>query len=176
MFMDLSVRKNNTLRSRGADRVEGPLTTTETNRQQTLFIKQAQRNDGCNEDRTALNLKSNEMGVLMCHGQVQGELPIYMPDSAMLAQKIVEEAHVLTLHGGISLTMTQVCKKYWIQRLRRLVRKMRRKCHGCKRFTVMAYPTPTTIKSSAYTTRGLYAIERKGDKPAKHTYYCMLAA
>ena len=57
--------------------------------------------------RTTLNLKPNEMEVLVCHGQVQDELPIYVPDSTLLAQKIVEEAHVLTLHGGISLTMTQ---------------------------------------------------------------------
>ena len=97
------------------------------NGQQTLFIKQAQRNDGCDEDRTALNLKPNEMGVLVCHGQVQGELPIYVPDSATLAQKIIEEAHMLTLHGGIGLTMTQVWKRYWIPRLRRLNRKMRKK-------------------------------------------------
>ena len=119
--------ENNALRSCGADRVEGPLTTKETNGQRTLFIKQAQRNDGCDEDRTALNLKPNEMGVLVCHGQVQGELPIYMPDSATLAQKIIEEAHMLTLHGGIGLTMTQVWKRYWIPRLRRLNRKMRKK-------------------------------------------------
>ena len=147
--------ENNALRSPGADRVEGPLTTTETNRQRTLFIKQAQRNDGCDEDRTALNLKPNEMGVLVCHGRVQGELPIYVPDSAMLAQKIVEEAHMLTLHGGIGLTMTQVRKRYWIPRLRRLVRKMRRKCHGCKRFTVTAYPTPTTSKLPTTRTQGI---------------------
>ena len=100
--------ENNALRSLGADRVEGPLTTTETNRQRTLFIKQAQGNDGYDEDRAALNLKPNEMGVLVCHGRVQGELLIYVPDSAMLAQKIVEEAHMLTLHRGIGLTMTQV--------------------------------------------------------------------
>ena len=147
--------ENNALRSPGADRVEGPLTTTETNRQRTLFIKQAQRNDGCEEDRTALNLKPNEMGVLVCHGRVQGELPIYVPDSAMLAQKIVEEAHMLTLHGGIGLTMTQVRKRYWIPRLRRLVRKIRRKCHGCKRFTVTAYPTPTTSKLPTTRTQGI---------------------
>ena len=147
--------ENNALRSRGADRVEGPLTTTETNRQRTLFIKQAQRNDGCDEDRTALNLKPNEMGVLVCHGRVQGELPIYVPDSAMLAQKIVEEAHMLTLHGGIGLTMTQVRKRYWIPRLRRLVRKMGRKCHGCQRFTVTAYPTPTTSKLPTTRTQGI---------------------
>ena len=147
--------ENNALRSLGADRVEGPLTTTETYRQRTPFIKQAQRNDGCDEDRTALNLKPNEMGVLVCHGRVQGELPIYVPDSAMLAQKIVEEAHMLTLHGGIGLTMTQVRKRYWIPRLRRLVRKMRRKCHGCKRFTVTAYPTPTTSKLPTTRTQGI---------------------
>ena len=95
------------------------------------------------------------MGVLVCHGRVQGELPIYVPDSAMLAQKIVEEAHMLTLHGGIGLTMTQVRKRYWIPRLRRLVRKMRRKCHGCKRFTVTAYPTPTTSKLPTTRTQGI---------------------
>ena len=147
--------ENNALRSRGADRVEVPLSTTETNRHRTLFSKQAQRNDGCGEDRTVLNLKPNEMGVLVCHGRVQGELPIYVPYSAMLAQKIVEEANMLTLHYGIGLTMTQVRKRYWIPRLRRLVTKMRRKCHGCKRFTVTAYPTSTTSKLPTTRPQGI---------------------
>ena len=103
-----------------------------------------------------LSNKSKEMTVVTRIGPgCQGELPIYVPNSAMLAQKIVEEAHMLTLRGGIGLTMTQVCKRYWIPRLRRIVRKMRRKCHGCKRFTVTAYPTPTTSKLPTTRTQGI---------------------
>lgn len=87
---------NNALQCHGADRIEGPLTTRKTNHQRTLFIKRAQESNGCDGDRTALNLKPN---VLMCHGRVQGGLPIYVPESTTLTQRIVEKAHMLTLHG-----------------------------------------------------------------------------
>lgn len=56
---------NNALRCHGADRVEGPLTTRKTNQHRTLFIKRAHESDGCDGDRTALNLKPN---VLVCYG------------------------------------------------------------------------------------------------------------
>ena len=135
---------NNALRSRGTVRTEGPLTTTETECQRILFIRHAQESCTCEEDRISLNLKPNETNLLECRGRIQGEYPIYVPDSHILAQKIVEEAHRLTLHGGIGMTMTEVRRRYWIPRLRRLVRKIRNQCYGCKRFRLSAYAKPTT--------------------------------
>ena len=77
-----------------------------------------------------------------CRGRIQGEYPTYLPDTHQFTHKVVEEAHLVTLHGGVGLTMTKVRSRYWVPRLRRLVRKVRKSCHGCKRFTATAYATP----------------------------------
>ena len=37
-------------------------------------------------------------------------------DPALLAAKIVQRAHVTTLHGGVGLTMARVREKFWIPR------------------------------------------------------------
>ena len=125
-----------------AERIAGPLTTTETNRQRLFWTKQAQQNCDLQADRVALNLQPNEDGVLVCRGRIQGEHPIYLPDAHIFSQRVVEESHLLTLHGGVGMTMTKVRSKYWIPRLRRLVRKVRKNCYGCKRFMTSAYAAP----------------------------------
>ena len=50
--------------------------------------------------------------------------------------------HLATLHGGIGLTMAKVRELYWVPRLRRLVKKVRGKCWGCKRFRTKAFQSP----------------------------------
>lgn len=60
----------------------------------------------------------------------------------MLGPRLVEEAHQETLHGGVGLTMAKVRTRYWIPKLRQLVKKVRKSCHGCKRFQASAYAAP----------------------------------
>ena len=52
-----------------------------------------------------------------CRGRIQGDYPIYIPKDSLLAKKIVQEAHIRTLHGGVSLTMGEAIKNYWIPKL-----------------------------------------------------------
>ena len=112
---------NNSLPSRGNPKKSGPLTTEETERQRLFWAKHAQENCNLEEDRVLLNLQPNEEGVLECWGRVQGEYPVYLPDTHLFSRRVVEEAHLQTLHGGTGWTMTKVRSKYWIPRLRRLV-------------------------------------------------------
>ena len=51
-------------------------------------------------------------------------------------------AHQSTLHGGVGLTLTKVCEHYWVPRLRRLAKKVIKKCNGCKRFQAVALKRP----------------------------------
>lgn len=53
--------------------------------------------------------------------------------------KIVQRAHVTTLHGGVGLTMARVREKFWIPRLQKLTKRVARKCSGCKRFQAVAF-------------------------------------
>ena len=103
------------------------------------------------EDRSRLNLRPTG-GILKCHGRIQGDLPIYLPDNDLYTEKLVEQSHNETLHGGVSLTMTKVREIYWIPRLRRLAKRVLKRCFGCRRF--QAIPSkPTTQKITERSNR-----------------------
>ena len=144
---------HNSLRSRGTQHISGPLTTDETDRQRRFWAKQVQDSCDIGEDRVALNLQPNQEGLLECRGQVQGEYPIYLPDTHLFSLHVVEDAHRQTLHGGVGLTMAKVRGRYWIPRLRRLV-KVRGSCHGCKRFQALACAAPPPADLRTTRTQG----------------------
>ncbi|KAK3713875.1 hypothetical protein QZH41_000066 [Actinostola sp. cb2023] len=51
--------------------------------------------------------------------------------------------------------MTKVRSKYWIPRLRRLVKRVRGNCHGCKRYQAMAYAAPPPANLPTTRTQGV---------------------
>ena len=59
-------------------------------------------------------------------------------------------AHIQVLRGAVGLTMAKIREKYWIPRLRSLIKRAIRSCHGCKRFraTALANPPPGKLPSS----------------------------
>ena len=129
-----------------SERRTGPLTTEELTKQRRFLEKRAQRegmNSGSYEnDRLQLNLQLNDQQLLECRGRIQGVYPVYLPDTAVYTEKFVEEAHEATLHGGTQLTMTKVRERHWVPRLRRLVKKIVKKCPRCKRFQATALTVP----------------------------------
>ena len=94
------------------------------------------------EDKLQLNLQLNTDGVWVCCGRIQGEYPLYSPDSSLLTTKLVQRAHVCTLHGGVRLVMAKIREMYWIPRLRRLTEKVISDCWGCKKFRAVPAPPP----------------------------------
>ena len=106
-------------------RIVGPLTTEEIQKQTTFWIKrsqqQAKSSQKFEEDRLQLNMQGNQEGILECKGRIQGHYPIFLPDSSPFTSKLVHRSHVDTLHGGVALTMTKVRELYWVPRLRALV-------------------------------------------------------
>ena len=70
-----------------------PLTTEELNPVRSWWIKQVQRSGDIEKDREQLNLQENTEGILVCRGRIQGEFPIYLPDTHHFTEKLVEEAH-----------------------------------------------------------------------------------
>ena len=124
-------------------KLQGPLKTNEIERQKLLWVKRAQSGEINEAERLTLNLQRDERGVLVCRGRIQGSYPIFVPDTHSLALKIVEQAHLRTLHGGVGMTMSYVREEYWIPRLRRLARKIIKNCYGCRRFQAKALEQPT---------------------------------
>lgn len=91
------------------------------------------------EEQLQLNRQPNPDSVLECQGQIQGYYPVYLPDSQLYTKKLVEHAHLSTLHGGVNLTMAKIQEHYWVLRLRKLVKRITRACQGCRRFQAQAY-------------------------------------
>jgi hypothetical protein len=97
-------------------RVKGPLTTAELDKQRNFWIRRAQSNCDIEEDRMRLNLQINGEGLLECRGRIQGQYPLYLPDTHPFTAKVVEDSHVRTLHGGVGMTMARVRESYWVPR------------------------------------------------------------
>ena len=103
---------NSLHRNRRTERIKEPLTTVETKEQWLFWIKQAQQSCDIKSDRVALNLQPDTAGILECRGRIEGEYPIYLPDTHIFSWQVVEEAHLLTLHGGIGITMAKIRSSY----------------------------------------------------------------
>ena len=89
-----------------------------------------------------LGLLTDDRGITVCGGRIQGNHPVYLPWSSVFTEKLVQQVHCETLHGGVGLTMAALRENFWIPRLRSLVKMVRKRCWGCKRFRLKAVPPP----------------------------------
>ena len=141
-----------------SNKLHVPLTAADLAEHELFWIKRAQKEGMSNAkfmvDQEQLNLPPNKHGVLECRGRPQGYYPIYLPDSGLFTAKVVQHAHVTTLHGGVSLTMTNVREKFWVPRLRKLVKKTVKNCSECKHFQAVALKNPPTAPLPSERTEG----------------------
>ena len=63
------------------------------------------------EDQKRLNLQKNDEGTYLCRGRYQGYYSVYLPPRVTLSKKIVQDAHLLTLHGAVGSIMAHVRRK-----------------------------------------------------------------
>ena len=123
-------------------RVKSPLTTNELWKRRKLIVRKVQLYLNVNKKQS--NMKVREEGLYQCFDRIQGEYAIFIPKESILAKKLVDEAHILTIHGGVRLTMAKIRSEYWMPSLRQLVMKTIRKFYGWKGFQVSHYPEPST--------------------------------
>ena len=130
-------------RSPSADREYGPLKTNETEHQTIWWIQRVQQEADKRGEiggvKVLLNLQLNDTGVLECRGRIAGQYPIFLPENSDFMRKVVEQAHLTTLHGGVASTMARVRERYWVPKLRRMVKKARSDCFGCVKFRSQAH-------------------------------------
>ena len=141
---------NNSLHSRGTPRVLGPLTTEKANSQRLFWEKQVQKSCNIERDRVALNLQPNQDGLLECRGRIQGEYPVYIPETSTLGLRLVEEAHQETLHRGVGLTMAKVRARYWIPKVRQLAKKSARELSWVQELSSIGVCSSTAWKPAVY--------------------------
>ena len=100
-----------------------------------------------------------EKGLCQCFGRIQGEHPICIPKGSVLPEKLVQEAHILTIHEAATLTMAKIRSEHWIPSSWQLVKKTIKKYFGCKRCRVSHYPDtgllPTGLLPLERTTQNL---------------------
>ena len=85
---------------------------------------------------------------------------MFLPDSHLCTTKLVEDAHQRTLHGGVGFTMAKIRENIWVSRLRQLVKKTVKGCHGCRRFHAKPVSEPPP---------GNLPVDRtEGDRPASY--------
>ena len=129
-----------------SERLAGPLTTSETDKAVHWWVKRAEESNMGTEKfkrhQLSLTLQKNSEGVYECRRRIQGNYPVYLAPNAVLSEKLTQDAHVSTSHGGVGLTMTYIRRDYWIPRLRRLTKKVIRGWFGCKRFQAAAFQNP----------------------------------
>ena len=140
------------------DRKSGPLNTEEIRAIDHWWIQRVQNavltNQEYERTKRDLNLQPNDIGILECRGRIEGEYPIYLPRDCTYTRKVVEQAHLATLHGGVAMTMAKVRERYWIPKLRGLVKRVRSDCYGCVRFRAQAYEKPPPGRLPPTRTQG----------------------
>ncbi len=156
------------------------MTTKEINDAETYWIKVAQDEETKDGNHSAiaskLELETDEKGVLRCKGWL-------IPGNNRLSSLVVRDAHERTLHGGLGLTMAKIRRKWWIEKLRSLVKTVIHKCNTCIRYRAKPLPSPAQAQEfrrtgcRAFETVGLdFAgpISYKGKKKAQGKCYMAL--
>ena len=145
-------------RNESNKRESGPIKTHEIEERTVWWIKRVQEETKDNPElssaKVELNLQPNRSGILECRGRIEGDYPVYLPTNTVFTKKVVEQAHIITLHGGVPATMAEVRERYWVPRLRRLVKHIQSNCHGCARFRAQSYHRPLPGRLPPTQTQG----------------------
>ena len=75
-------------------------------------------------------------------GRIHRSYPIYLPKESFLIEKIIPAAHKETMHGRVSITMSNIRTYYWIPSLKKTTKSIIKKCHHCVRYRAMPFPSP----------------------------------
>ena len=114
----------------GGPKTRGPLVTEELNRAEQQWIKLIQR---ISPERPKDVETSEEEGTIMVKTRVPGYKPILLPQRGEFTRRVIEYYHIKTLHGGVASTMSKIREKFWIPKLRSLVKTLVHRCNLCKR-------------------------------------------
>ena len=84
---------------------------------------------------------------------------LYLPPRVSLSEKIVQDAHLLTLHGGVGSIMAHVRRDYWIPCFRQLAKNVINHCCGCKKCRATRFHNPPPGHLTVDRTEGSYPFQ-----------------
>lgn len=100
-------------------------------------IKRMKREQRCNL-KEQLNLIIDDQGVLRCQGRYQNveltqgtRYPKLLPAKVYYTHLVIEDCHCRTMHSGVSQTLAETRKGYWIPQGRSQVKKVLNNCKVC---------------------------------------------
>ena len=139
-----------------------PLTVSEIDRAQRLWIQSAQQQIFSNE---IINLKSKSAtrlplvrqfrlqldneGLVFCGGRIHNapmsnstKFPYLLPRRHKITDLIIYDTHKKHFHAGTNSTVTYIRQKYWIPAARQCVRNVLKKCVTCNKCCGSHYRAP----------------------------------
>jgi hypothetical protein len=146
----------------------GPLTRVDIAEAERIWVRVTQT---WNEIRTEMTVEKDETGLVRCIGRIQGYQPIFIPRESTLARRLIEHCHLQSLHGGVAATMSKVREKFWIPKLRSIVKSVIHKCNLCKRYRVKPMDPPTTAPLPNFRTEFAEPFTTTGVDFAGPLYY-----
>ena len=124
--------------------------------------KSAEKNSARYIDtRVEIVVEDKETGVLKCIGRIPGYRPTYLED-CLLTQKLIRHIHSEIKHLGVSNTMAEIRKEWWIPKLRSKVKKMVNTCNVCKVFSTKPYGATTTADMPQFRVEASRPFETTG--------------
>lgn len=111
----------------------------------------------------------NDHGILRVGGRLEqanityaAKHPIIISPGSRLAELLIHQAHITTLHGGPRLTLSFIREKYWLISGISSVKKYLRSCVKCRRYNQETYqqlmadlPKPRITPSRPFTNVGI---------------------
>ena len=109
-----------------------------------------------------MNLKINWEGIYKCHGCLQRDYPVIIPHKSVLAEKLLIEAHLQTILGGMTLTMTKIRDQCWIPTARQLVKRIITSVTSAKYSTLVIFQNHLVVGTD-YARLFIYKTKGKRD-------------
>ncbi|XP_065203487.1 uncharacterized protein LOC135833647 [Planococcus citri] len=106
------------------------------------------------------DLKLDQNDTLRCAGRLANsdlkddeKYPILLPEKDYLTQLIIEKIHRDNFHVGVSHTLLELRKMYWVPKGRSTVYKILRKCENCLFYggKTYSYPDPSPLPKEQVT-------------------------
>ena len=139
------------------NRISGPLTTQELEKADTCFIRRSQTGlDLESKEAQQLGLTQFEDHVIRCVGRISGKQPLFIPRNSIYCDQLTAEVHKKVGHKGVNMMMAVLREKFWVPRLRAVLKKLKRSCETCRIITTQPYPRHSVGRLPDYRTTASY--------------------
>ena len=125
------------------------LTTDELLQAEKTCIKMIQIQLTDQDKETAVQ---DEENIWRKDSRIQGYKPIVLPRKNEFVNKLVTYYHEKTLHGGVNVTLCNLRQRFWITKLRALVKSVIHRCNKCKKYRAKPIDRPPTADLPNFRT------------------------